>query len=82
MDNQADFDYAPGPIDYSISWALLLLFGVFGVHRFYQGKVLTGIIYLLTGGLFLIGFVYDMLTLNEQISDRHHNVDYFPAPAF
>ena len=34
----------------------------------YMGKWLTGILYLLTGGLLGIGYLYDMWTLNEQIS--------------
>jgi hypothetical protein len=34
----------------------------------YQGKWISGIIYLLTGGLFGLGYPYDFWTLNEQIS--------------
>lgn len=45
---------------------------MFGVHRMYMGKWITGIIYLLTGGLFLIGVLYDFWTLNSQISERNH----------
>ena len=48
-----------------------MLLGVLGIHRFYQGKFLTGILFALTGGLFLIGLVYDALTLNEQISESN-----------
>jgi TM2 domain-containing membrane protein YozV len=48
---------------------LLTFVGIFGIHRFYMGKVFTGILYLLTGGLFLVGILYDFFTLNEQISD-------------
>jgi hypothetical protein len=32
-----------------------------------MGKYLTGLIYFLTGGLFLVGILYDYWTLNEQI---------------
>lgn len=71
MDDQANSRYTPGPNDYNVAWLLLWFLGVFGIHRFYQGKYITGIIYLLTGGLFLIGFAYDVLTLNEQLSDRN-----------
>ena len=33
-----------------------------------MGKWLSGIIYLLTGGLFLVGIIYDYWTLNEQLT--------------
>ena len=56
----------------SIGWLLLTFLGAFGIHRFYLGKIVTGVIYLLTGGLFLIGVLYDFLTLNDQISERNY----------
>ncbi|MEM7457285.1 MAG: TM2 domain-containing protein [Planctomycetota bacterium] len=71
MDKEADQRFAPGSSDYSLSWLLLIFLGVFGLHRFYQLKIVTGLIFLMTGGLFGIGYIYDILTLNEQISERH-----------
>lgn len=71
MDRQADLRFSPGPINYSLAWLLLTFLGVFGLHRFYQGKWLTGILYLLTFGLFGLGVLYDFWTLNDQISMRH-----------
>src|SRR4030081_1324406 len=47
--------YPPGPISYNAAWILLTFLGVFGIHRFYMGKWLSGIVYLLTGGLLLLG---------------------------
>ncbi|MDY6922018.1 MAG: TM2 domain-containing protein, partial [Pseudomonadota bacterium] len=67
MDDRADAKYTAGRVDYTVCWILLTFLGVFGVHRFYQGKWITGLIYLLTGGLFLIGYLYDYWTLNGQI---------------
>ncbi len=69
MSRAADKKYEGGPIDYSVAWLLLTFLGAFGVHRFYMGKIFTGIIYLCTGGLFLIGVLYDFWTLNGQISE-------------
>lgn len=68
MDREADLRFAPGPLDYNIAWILLVFLGAFGIHRMYMGKWLTGILYLLTGGVFLLGILYDLWTMNEQLS--------------
>ena len=68
MDREADLRYIPGPIDYNVAWLLLIFLGMFGIHRFYMGKIGTGIVYLLTFGLCGLGYIYDMWTLNEQIT--------------
>lgn len=69
MDQDADFRYAEGRIDYTIAWILLTFLGVFGIHRLYMGKWITAIIWFLTGGLFAIGYIYDFWTLNGQVSE-------------
>ena len=74
MDRDADYRFEAGPIDYDLSWILLTFLGFFGIHRFYMGKFVTGLIYLFTLGLFGLGILYDFFTLNEQISDI--NSDY------
>jgi hypothetical protein len=58
-----------GPIDYPMVWVLVTFLGAFGVHRFCLGKSGTGILYLVTLGLFGIGLIYDFWTLNSQISE-------------
>lgn len=60
--------YFDGPYSYDFAWILQTFLGVFGLHRMYLGKWLTGALWLFTGGLFGIGYVYDYLTLNEQVS--------------
>ena len=67
MDRRADIRFKAGRYDYSVAWILLTFLGVFGVHRFYMGKIGTGLIWLLTGGLFLVGWLYDFCTLNQQV---------------
>jgi TM2 domain-containing membrane protein YozV len=47
---------------------LLTFLGLFGVHRMYMGKWPTGILYLLTAGIFGLGYLYDFWTLNDQIT--------------
>jgi TM2 domain-containing membrane protein YozV len=71
MDRKADIRYTAGPKDFNVTWILLTFLGIFGIHRFYLGKWITGLIYLLTGGLFLVGVIYDYWTLNGQISEAN-----------
>ena len=68
MDRQADLRYRSGHINYTLAWILLTFLGLFGIHRMYMGKWLTGVIYLLTGGIFGLGYLYDFWTLNDQIT--------------
>ena len=72
MDRAADRRFAAGPINYSVAWVLLTFLVIFGIHRLYQGKWGTGLLYLFTFGLFGIGWLYDYWTLNSQISERNH----------
>ena len=69
MDREADLKYVSGPKGYNITWILLVFLGLFGMHRFYLGKWVSGLIWLLTGGLFLLGLLYDLWTLNDQVSE-------------
>ncbi|MDY7562802.1 TM2 domain-containing protein [Pseudomonas sp. 10B1] len=71
MDRDADLRFNAGSTDYNVAWVLLTFLGVFGVHRMYQGKWISGVVYFLTGGLFLLGVLYDFWTLNEQISMKN-----------
>ncbi len=68
MNREADIRYQEGIVDFNIAWLLLAFLGVFGIHRMYMGKWLTGFLYLVTGGFFLIGYIYDFWTLNDQIT--------------
>ncbi|MBE0623571.1 MAG: TM2 domain-containing protein [Burkholderiales bacterium] len=68
MDREADLRFRAGRVNYSVAWVLLTFLGLFGVHRMYIGKWLTGILYLCTAGLFGIGYLYDFWTLNDQVT--------------
>ena len=37
--------------------------GLFGIHRFYNGKWITGLIWVFTGGLLLIGQIVDLFLI-------------------
>lgn len=46
-----------------LAFCLCFFLGVFGAHRFYEGKIGTGILYLFTVGLFGIGVFIDLITI-------------------
>jgi len=71
LDRAAGRRFVAGPWDYSVAWVLLTFLGPLGVHRMYLGKWWTGLLYLLTGGLFGFGWVYDFWTFNEQLSEKN-----------
>lgn len=55
-----------GKVGTKNKWVALILcffLGVFGVHRFYEGKIITGLIWLFTGGLFGIGAFVDFFII-------------------
>jgi len=72
MEREADQRFIAGHIDYTIGWILLTFLGLFGIHRMYLGKWLTGLLFLVTGGIFGLGYLYDFWTLNSQISEVNH----------
>jgi TM2 domain-containing membrane protein YozV len=68
MDREADLRFRAGSVNYSVAWILLAFLGLLGLHRFYMGKWVTGILYLCTAGLLGFGWLYDFWTLNDQIT--------------
>ena len=56
-----------------IAYLLWLLsgFGALGFHRFYLGKIPTGLLWMFTGGLFGVGAIYDLLTLPSQVREAN-----------
>ena len=74
MDRKADYRFTAGEVDYSLAWILLTFLGIFGVHRLYLEKWLTAILWFFTGGLFLLGWLYDLWTLNEQVHERNRTL--------
>ncbi len=48
--------------------------GLAGIHRFYSGKVLTGILWLITAGLCGIGTIYDLIVIGtDNFKDSNGN---------
>jgi len=46
-----------------VAFLLCFFLGYLGIHRFYVGKIGTGILYLLTGGLLGIGYLVDWIVI-------------------
>lgn len=49
-----------------------LFLGVFGVHRFLDRKYLTGVLWLVTGGVLWAGWVWDLCLAGKAVSDERH----------
>ncbi|MDR0452654.1 MAG: TM2 domain-containing protein [Treponema sp.] len=60
---------------YSVGLAYLLWllsgFGALGFHRFYLGKIPSGLLWMFTGGLVGLGSIYDFLTLPGQVREAN-----------
>lgn len=46
MDEEADDRYVEGRLNYTVGWVLLTFLGIFGLHRFYMGKWMTGLVFM------------------------------------
>lgn len=46
-----------------VAFLLCFFLGVFGGHKFYEGKAGMGVLYIFTCGLFGIGIVVDLITI-------------------
>jgi predicted transcriptional regulator len=46
-------------------------FGALGFHRFYLGKIPSGLLWMCTGGLGMIGSVFDFFTLPGQVQEAN-----------
>lgn len=54
---------------------LLWFFGYLGIHKFYLNKTMWGVIYLLTGGLFTLGVIFDCIMLAfAEVRDQNEKV--------
>ncbi|MDR2246237.1 MAG: TM2 domain-containing protein [Treponema sp.] len=60
---------------YSVGIAYLLWLasgcGALGFHRFYLGKIPTGLLWMFTGGLGMVGSIYDFFTLPGQVREAN-----------
>jgi len=52
-------------------------FGLFGFHKFYLRRPFLGVLYFFTAGLFVVGWLYDLFTMGEQVAtfNQKHNLE-------
>ncbi len=61
----------PSPKSKTVASILCIFGGYIGLHRFYVGKIGTGIFYMLTGGICGLGWLFDLLCLwVDQFEDK------------
>ena len=75
MDRQADAKYAGGEYDYTLAWIFQTFLGPLGIHHFYLGRTVPGLIWLFTGGLFGIGWAFDFWRLNELVDQANRGAN-------
>ena len=46
-----------------VAFVLCLFLGLIGAHKFYEGKILMGVVYIFTAGLFLVGWIIDLIAI-------------------
>lgn len=60
-----------------IKLIICIFAGTFGVHKFLEGKILSGIVYIFTGGLFGIGVLVDVIKyIGQLVRSRDIGGDY------
>ncbi len=55
----------------AVAYVLWFFLGLIGIHKFYVGKTLWGVVYLVTGGLFTIGWLIDLFTIPAQVKSAN-----------
>lgn len=66
INNNSNVNHVMGGRQARDKWVAFLLcffLGGLGVHKFYEGNIVMGVIYLLTGGLFGIGWLIDIFVI-------------------
>ena len=48
--------------------------GINGLHRLYNGKTATGLLWLFTCGLFYMGQIYDLLIITNMVDEYEQNL--------
>ncbi len=62
-----------------VAYMLWLFLGFFGAHRFYLGRIGTGLFYALTGGGFFFGWAFDFFHIPSMVREANLRLSYHQA---
>ncbi|KAL0485146.1 hypothetical protein AKO1_004347 [Acrasis kona] len=62
-----------------VAYLLWFFLGFLGIHRFYLNRVLTGVIWLLTAGLFGFGLLIDICLIPGMVDEENRNLGAPPV---
>jgi TM2 domain-containing membrane protein YozV len=74
LDKQTETGYSEAVKSKGIAYILLIFAGLSGAHHFYLGRPGKGLLYLCTGGLFSLGWLYDLFTLGRQVDEANTRI--------
>ena len=60
----------------SVAYLLWFLLGPLGGYRFYLGHTATGVLYVCTFGLFLVGWLVDLFMIPSYVKAWNHRVEW------
>lgn len=63
IDYSSPASHSQSPKSKTVALLLCIFLGILGIHRFYVGKIGSGIIWFLTLGVFGIGWIVDIITI-------------------
>jgi TM2 domain-containing membrane protein YozV len=64
-----------------VAYLLWFFLGLLGIHRFYLGRPVSGVIWLLTGGLLGIGWFFDLFWTGVMVDDDNRAAAGLPIYA-
>ena len=70
-----DHEYEQNSKSLLATYLLWFLFGFIGIHKFYVRKTGRGVLYIFTGGLFVIGWLIDIFLIPSQVRQVNETIE-------
>jgi TM2 domain-containing membrane protein YozV len=78
-------DYSTHRRSFLLAYCLWFFLGLLGIHRFYLGRPLTGLLWFATGGLLGVGWIFDFFWTAVMVNDENHEARFgvhYGRPAY